>query len=206
MAYIPPAVHQRANRPVFVRPSGAGAAAGNIRIVDMPRNGRLFIDGVEWMGGGHWDDDEPNVWVVPNAPPGRVLRVEDQYGNARGREWTTAIRWATLDSGELDWDSLTPIEDADVGTLRILNGPVGGGTVWIDPAAWKRHAPAIIARAGGLLKDDAGKPALTLAPDAFAAKDSEMIACEVECRRDGVDGFFVHLDIPGLELVTTPSR
>ena len=144
MAYIPPAVHQRANRPVFVRPSGAGAAAGNIRIVDMPRNGRLFIDGVEWMGGGHWDDDEPNVWVVPNAPPGRVLRVEDQYGNARGREWTTAIRWATLDSGELDWDSLTPIEDADVGTLRILNGPVGGGTVWIDgqPVAPLPETPA----------------------------------------------------------------
>ena len=26
-----------------------------------------------------------------------------------------------------------------------------------------------------------------------------MIACEVECRRDGIDGVFVVLDIPGLE-------
>jgi len=122
MAYIPPAVHARPIRPVFVRPSGAGRIS-EIRIVDMPRNGRLLIDGVEWMGGGHWDEDEPNVWVVPNPPNGRVLRVEDQYGNARGREWEESINWASLESGELDWDSLAPIEDADVGTLRIFGAP-----------------------------------------------------------------------------------
>lgn len=121
MAYIPPAVHQRTR--AFVRPSGAAVVSNNIRIVDMPRNGRLFIDGVEWMGGGHWDEDEPNVWVVPNPPRGRVLRVEDQYGNARGREFDAPIMWPELDSGELDWDSLTPVEDADVGTLRIFGSP-----------------------------------------------------------------------------------
>ncbi|HNB59987.1 MAG TPA: hypothetical protein PK308_06715, partial [Phycisphaerales bacterium] len=104
------------------------------------------------------------------------------------------------------WSPRAPRRPSFVNSPGAFSFPVKGGTVWIDPAAWKRHAPAIIARAGGLLKDDAGKPALTLAPDAFAAKDSEMIACEVECRRDGIDGFFVHLDIPGLELVTTPSR
>lgn len=122
MAYIPPAVHARPNRPAFVRPSGAGRIS-EIRIVDMPRNGRLLIDGAEWMGGGHWDADEPNVWVVPNPPNGRVLRVEDQYGNARGREWEESINWSSLESGELDWDSLAPIADADVGTLRIFGAP-----------------------------------------------------------------------------------
>lgn len=77
-----------------------------------------------------------------------------------------------------------------------------GGRVWIDPVAWAGSAPAIVARASGLLRDDAGRPALTLSPDDFAAKDSEMIACEVECRRDAIGGedgaVFVELEMPGL--------
>jgi hypothetical protein len=71
--------------------------------------------------------------------------------------------------------------------------------VWLDSAAWAKNAPAIMARSNGLLKDDSGRPALTVTPEAFLAKDSDMIACEVECRRDGVEGVFVELDIPGPE-------
>ena len=34
-----------------------------------------------------------------------------------------------------------------------------------------------------------------------------MIACEVDCRRDGIDGVFVELDIPGLaEHLTSISK
>ena len=47
--------------------------------------------------------------------------------------------------------------------------------------------------------DDAGRPALTVTPDQFLTKDSDMIACELECRRDGVEGLFVELDIPVLD-------
>ena len=50
-----------------------------------------------------------------------------------------------------------------------------------------------------MLRDEHGKPVPTVTPEAFLAKDSDMIACEVECRRDGIDGLFVELDIPGLE-------
>ena len=73
-----------------------------------------------------------------------------------------------------------------------------GGRVWIDGNAWKKNCAAIVSRANGLLRDDAGKPALTGKAEDFMSKDSDMIACEVECRRDGIDGVFVELDIPGL--------
>ncbi len=32
----------------------------------------------------------------------------------------------------------------------------------------------------------------------FATKDSELLACDVECRLAGVEGFYLELDIPGL--------
>lgn len=76
---------------------------------------------------------------------------------------------------------------------------VKGGKVWIDAATWRERGAAIIARANGLLRDDGGRPAITVAPQEFLTKDSDMIACEVECRRDGIGGVFVVLDIPGLD-------
>ncbi len=30
-------------------------------------------------------------------------------------------------------------------------------------------------------------------------KDSELLACDVECRLAGVEGFYLELDIPGLD-------
>jgi len=60
-----------------------------------------------------------------------------------------------------------------------------------------------VARAGGLLTDEGGKPALAVRTEEFLGKDSEMIACEVECRRDGVgarDGaVFVELNMPTMD-------
>ena len=85
-----------------------------------------------------------------------------------------------------------------VGSANAASFPVKGGTVWVDAASWRTSAPAIISRANGLLKDDHGRPAITVRAEEFLAKDSDMIACEVECRRDGVEGVFVALDIPGL--------
>jgi hypothetical protein len=80
--------------------------------------------------------------------------------------------------------------------------PVKGGRVWIDPVAWKNSGAAIISRSVGLLRDESGRPGLAVTPAEFAAKDSEMIACEVDCRRDGIGGpdgaVFVDVEIPGL--------
>lgn len=96
------------------------------------------------------------------------------------------------------WQPRPPRRPPFVGASSSFSFPVKQGRVWIDPAAWISRAPAIIARSNGLLKDNRGKPALTVTPEAFLMKDSDMIACEVECRRDGVDGLFVELDMPAL--------
>jgi hypothetical protein len=52
-----------------------------------------------------------------------------------------------------------------------------------------------------LIVDRDGAPASSLAGDEFANKDSELLACDVECRLAGVEGFYLELDIPGLEKV-----
>ena len=93
------------------------------------------------------------------------------------------------------WKPRAPRMPAFVGAKNAVSFPITGGRVWIDPAAWTTHAAKIIAQSSGLLRDDAGRPALNVDADKFASKDSELIACEVECRASGVAGFFVELDI-----------
>jgi hypothetical protein len=57
----------------------------------------------------------------------------------------------------------------------------------------------VLSHASGLLRDANGKPQLTVTVTEAANKDSEWIACEVECRRAGVEAVFVDLEIPHLE-------
>ena len=52
---------------------------------------------------------------------------------------------------------------------------------------------------GGLIVDRDGKPAAALATEEFATKDSELLACDVECRLAEVEGFYLELEIPGLD-------
>ena len=40
---------------------------------------------------------------------------------------------------------------------------------------------------------------MTLPSEEFATKDSELLACDVECRLAGIEGFYLELDIPGLD-------
>jgi succinyl-CoA synthetase beta subunit len=77
--------------------------------------------------------------------------------------------------------------------------PVKGGRVWIDPKQWADIRAAVTTHSGGLIIDRDGKPATALAPEEFANKDSELLACDVECRLAGVEGFYLELDIPGLD-------
>ncbi|MBL9119094.1 MAG: acetate--CoA ligase family protein [Phycisphaerae bacterium] len=102
------------------------------------------------------------------------------------------------------WRPRHPRRPEFVGRGESISWPLRSGTLWIDRAAWSRNGPAIAARSNGLLRDDHGAPTRTL-PDAdFAQKDSDMIACEVECRRDGIDGLFVEIDIPNLAPLVAP--
>src|SRR5882724_8164410 len=77
--------------------------------------------------------------------------------------------------------------------------PVKNGRVWIDTANWLQIRAAVEMHSGGLIVDRAGGPAISLSSEEFANKDSELLACDVECRLAGVEGFYLELDIPGLD-------
>src|SRR5438477_881224 len=86
------------------------------------------------------------------------------------------------------------IKDPAVTTI-----PVKGGRVWIDSAHWSQIHGAVESHSGGLIVDRAGAPVSSLPGEEFATKDSELLACDVECRLAGVEGFYLGLDIPGLD-------
>jgi hypothetical protein len=54
--------------------------------------------------------------------------------------------------------------------------------------------------------DRNGKPVAALTSEEFANKDSELLACDVECRLAGVEGFYLELDIPGLDELIGGAR
>jgi hypothetical protein len=55
-------------------------------------------------------------------------------------------------------------------------------------------------QSGGTLKlDERGRPVPALGAEEIAGKDSELIACEIECRRAGCPIVFVDLPVPGLD-------
>ncbi len=77
--------------------------------------------------------------------------------------------------------------------------PVKGGNVWIDPGQWPALRAAVETHSGGLIVDRDGKPVPALPDEEFVTKDSELLACDVECRIAGVEGFYLELEIPGLD-------
>jgi succinyl-CoA synthetase beta subunit len=76
---------------------------------------------------------------------------------------------------------------------------VKGGRVWIDDTMWPLIRSAIETHSGGLIVDHADTPTIALPTEEFATKDSELVACDVECRLAGIDGFYLELDIPGMD-------
>jgi succinyl-CoA synthetase beta subunit len=83
--------------------------------------------------------------------------------------------------------------------------PVKSGRVWIDAEKWPEIRRAVETHSGGLIVDHKGEPA-PLSGEEFANKDSELLACDVECRLAEVDGFYLELDIPGLEELIGGAR
>jgi hypothetical protein len=77
--------------------------------------------------------------------------------------------------------------------------PVKNGRVWIDTAHWRQIRSAIETHSGGLIIDRENAPVAALPPEEFATKDSELLACDVECRLAGIEGFYLELDIAGLD-------
>jgi len=76
---------------------------------------------------------------------------------------------------------------------------VKGGRVWMDGSKWSQIRRAIETHSAGLIIDRGDAPTPSLPNEEFATKDSELLACDVECRLAGVEGFYLELDIPGLD-------
>src|SRR5882724_2714500 len=84
--------------------------------------------------------------------------------------------------------------------------PVKTGRVWIDTLQWQQIRPVIEANSGGLILDRDGAPAAALSTEEFATKDSELLACDVECRLAGIESFYLELDVPGLDELIGGAR
>jgi succinyl-CoA synthetase beta subunit len=76
---------------------------------------------------------------------------------------------------------------------------VKGGRVWVDTGLWPDIRGFVETQSGGLVVDHNGAPMPGLPDDEFATKDSELLACSTECRMNGVEGFYLQLDVPGLD-------
>jgi succinyl-CoA synthetase beta subunit len=85
------------------------------------------------------------------------------------------------------------VRDPSVAMLAVKNG-----RVWIDTERWPQIRRAVETYSGGLIVDREGAAAAALPSEEFATKDSELLACDVECRLAGIEGFYLELDIPGL--------
>jgi succinyl-CoA synthetase beta subunit len=117
-----------------------------------------------------------------DAPATIATRFAELVANANGTKWKPrAPRVPDF------------IKDSKATTL-----PVKGGRVWIDAAQWPKIRRAVETHSGGLIVDLTDAPAIALTSEEFANKDSELLACDVECRLAGVEGFYLELDIPGL--------
>ena len=112
-----------------------------------------------------------------------------------------AERFAKLveTGGGTKWKPRAPRVPKFVRGASAIELPVKGGRVWIDKTKWPQIRPAVETHSGGLIVDRGGAPAAALPNEEFATKDSELLACDVECRIAGVEGFYLELDIPGLD-------
>jgi len=92
-----------------------------------------------------------------------------------------------------------------VGAAKAYSVPIHGGMLWIDHMACDAETAALVVRhSSNLLKlGDHGKPVLAVSEQDIASKDSELIACEIECLRAGKPVVFVDLPIPGMDNVAS---
>ena len=107
--------------------------------------------------------------------------------------------------GGTKWKPRAPRIPTFVRNKSATTLPVKGGRVWIDTEKWPDIRRAVETNSGGLIVDNKGAPA-SLSGEEFTTKDSELLACDVECRLAGVDGFYLELDIPGLDKLIGGAR
>jgi succinyl-CoA synthetase beta subunit len=118
-----------------------------------------------------------------------------------------AARFAELvaETKGAKWKPRAPLVPKFVKNRSGTTLPVKNGRVWIDTAQWPKIRPVVETHSGGLIVDRQGAPAGALPSEEFVTKDSELLACDVECRLAGIEGFYLELDIPGLDKLLARS-
>src|SRR5438552_2849956 len=119
-----------------------------------------------------------------------------------------AGRFAELVTGasRAKWRPRVPRVPKFVRDPKATRLPVKNGRVWIDTAKWPEIRSTVETHSSGLIVDRADAPTAALPSEEFTTKDSELLACDVECRLAGVDGFYLELDIPGLDELIGGAR
>jgi succinyl-CoA synthetase beta subunit len=119
-----------------------------------------------------------------------------------------AARFAELvaSANDTKWKPHTPRVPKFVKDPSAIKLPAKNGGVWVDAARWPQISAAVETHSGGLIIDRGGKPAAALADEEFATKDSELLACDVECRLAEVEGFYLELDVPGVDELIGGAR
>jgi succinyl-CoA synthetase beta subunit len=114
---------------------------------------------------------------------------------------TIAARFAELvaNAGGTKWKPRMQRMPDFVRSSSAKAFPVKGGRVWIDTARWPEIRGFVESQTGGLIVDRANAPFVTLPSEEFAAKDSELLACSVESRLAGIEGFYLQLDVKELD-------
>jgi len=125
-----------------------------------------------------------------DAPATIATRFAELVANAKGTKWRPR----------------TPRVPKFVQDPSATKLPVKGGRVWIENAKWPAIRRAVETHSGGLIVDRADAPVIVLTSEEFANKDSELLACDVECRLAGIEGFYLELDIPGLDKLIGGTR
>lgn len=98
-------------------------------------------------------------------------------------------------------DGLTQRKPAFVGSEAATKYDFPGGTLWLDTEGWDDTASGIVLEhASNVFEPDSeGGVQLAIAQEDLGKRDSELVACEVECALASREVVFVHLEIDGLE-------
>jgi succinyl-CoA synthetase beta subunit len=108
--------------------------------------------------------------------------------------------------GGVRWKPRSPRTPKFVNDSSATAFAVRNGRVWIDTAQWKQICSAVETHSSGLIVDRKGTPEPSLPGEEFATKDSELLGCDVECRLNGVEGFYLELNVPGLDELLGSAR
>ena len=154
--------------------------------------------------GGNTEDRAVDILHRMSKLLARAGRGLSQDRHARyDRRALCRTRWERRGT---KWKPRTPRAPKFIKDPSVTSLPVKNGRVWIDTAQWPQIRGAIETHSGGLIVDREGVPVPSLPDEEFATKDSELLACDVECRLAGVEGFYLELDIPGLDELIGGAR